>query len=283
MLRYHSIVSQFVATALGIVMLAVPIFARAADPTSKLDEVLARGYVIVGTSSEDPPFGFIDDKGEHVGFDIDIGKLLAKAIFEDETKVQFFKQGFPARWANIQSGKIDVGIHDTTVHGTRALRVAFTRPYIDSGQTLLVKKDSSIKKYADLNDGKFTVAMLTVPAQEAWAKQYFPKATVLKFDSISAEFTAVKSGRADAAILSFTTALWYAKQFPELRAVEGLMSAPLNNALFVKNNDFAWWKVVDTIVGEMVGGGLFADYSAIYEKWFGIKPPHEKHWSTYGK
>src|SRR5262245_56406287 len=69
---------------------------------SKLDEVLARGKVIVGVTSEAPPFGFIDDKGELVGFDIDVARLVAKAIFNDETKIELFKQGFAARWHKVQ-------------------------------------------------------------------------------------------------------------------------------------------------------------------------------------
>src|SRR5271169_4077866 len=55
---------------------------------SKLDEVLARGKIIVGVTSEAPPFGFIDDKSQLVGFDIDIAKLMAKEIFGDENKIE---------------------------------------------------------------------------------------------------------------------------------------------------------------------------------------------------
>ena len=54
-----------------------------AEEKSKLDEVIARGYVKVGVSSEAPPFGFINDKGELVGFDIDIARLIAKGLFKD--------------------------------------------------------------------------------------------------------------------------------------------------------------------------------------------------------
>ena len=88
---------------------------------SKLDEVRARGKVIVGVTSEAPPFGFIDDKGELVGFDIDVAKLIAKGIFGDDTKIELFKQGFAARWPNTQNGTIDFGIMVTTVYaGSRA-------------------------------------------------------------------------------------------------------------------------------------------------------------------
>ena len=89
---------------------------------SKLDEVLARGKVIVGVTSEAPPFGYIDEKGELVGFDIDVAKLVAKGIFGDESKIELFKQGFAARWPNVQNGSIDFGIMVTTVYADRALQ-----------------------------------------------------------------------------------------------------------------------------------------------------------------
>ena len=89
---------------------------------SKLDEVLARGKVIVGVTSEAPPFGYIDDKGELVGFDIDVAKLIAKGIFGDDSKIELFKQGFAARWPNMQNGTIDFGIMVTTVYADRALQ-----------------------------------------------------------------------------------------------------------------------------------------------------------------
>ena len=159
--------------------------AQAAGATkSKLDEVLARGKVIVGVTSEAPPFGFIDDKGELVGFDIDMAKLVAKAIFNDETKIELFKQGFAARWPNVQNGSIDFGIMVTTVYADRALRVGFTRPYIDSGIVLVVKKDSPIKTVADLNKADYTVAHLTTPVQEERGKRLLSQCEVshLRFD-----------------------------------------------------------------------------------------------------
>src|SRR5918994_5548993 len=122
---------------------------------SKLDEVRARGRLIVGVTSEAPPFGYIDEKGELVGFDIDVAKLMAKAVFGDESKIELLKQGFAARWPNTQNGTIDFGIMVTTVYADRALQVAFTRPYIDSGIVMVVKKDSAIKTIADLNKPEY--------------------------------------------------------------------------------------------------------------------------------
>jgi polar amino acid transport system substrate-binding protein len=251
-----------------------------AQEKSRLDEVMARGKVIVGVTSEAPPFGFIDEKGELVGFDIDIAKLIAKQLFKDDSpsKIEFVKQGFAARWPNVESGAVDFGIQVTTILPDRVLRVGFTRPYIDSGIVLVVRKTAPFKLLKDLDNTKYTTAVLTNPQQAERAKQFFPKAKMLVFDSVAAEVTALKTNRADAAQLDTPVARWYVKQNPELRIIEQAMMPPTNNAIFLKLGDFKWWQVLDTLVGEMTGGSLYPEYSAIYEKWFGSKPPHAKYY-----
>src|SRR5271155_1374227 len=216
--------SSAVAGAAGLIVAqagpAVAQESAAAGGKSKLDEVLARGKIIVGVTSEAPPFGFIDDKNQLVGFDIDIAKLIAKEIFGDESKIDLFKQGFAARWPNVENGTVDFGAQVTTVYPDRALRVAFTRPYVDSGIVLVVKKDSPIKTVADLNTAANTVAHLTAPVQEERGKRLYPKAKFLTFDSISSQFNAVKLGRATAAQLDTPVALWYVKDNPDIRILD---------------------------------------------------------------
>jgi len=252
----------------------------AAQEQSKLDEVQDRGHVIVGVTSEAPPFGFIDENGELVGFDIDIAKLIAKTIFGDdsEDRIELQRQSFAARWPNIQSGQIDFGVQVTTIYPDRALRVAFTRPYIDSGITLVVPKDSSIEKPSDLNSSDYTVAHLTAPVQEERGMQHYPEANFTTFDSVSAQFTAVRSGRADAAQLDVPIAMYYAKDHDDIRVLDQWLTEPTNNAVFLRQGDFKWWLFLDTIVSEMRGGSLFNDYARIYEKWFGSQPVHAKHY-----
>lgn len=249
-----------------------------AEEKSKLDEVLEKGYVVIGTSSEAPPFGFVDENGELVGFDIDIGRLIAKQIFGEDGHAKFLKQGFAARWANAESGKIDFGIQVTTIHSQRPTKVAFTRAYVDSGIVLVSKKDSGIGKISDANNEDVTVANLTVPVQEQRWKLLFPKADVVTFDSTAAQFTAVKTGRADAAQLDIAQALYYVRTNPEMTITEDWITPPTNNAIFVRKGDFQWWLYLDTIVSEMRGGYLYPEYAAIYEKWFGRRPAHAKHY-----
>ncbi len=266
---------KLILAAAAAVGIALP---AAAQDQSTLDKVLERGKVIVGVSSEAPPFGFIDEKGELVGFDIDIAKLLAKSIFGEEGHIEFLKQGFAARWANANSGKIDFGVQITTIHSQRPLNVAFTRSYVDSGIVLVSKKGSGIDRIADANSEDMTVANLTVPAQEERAKRMFPKAKLTVFDSTAAQFNAVRTGRADAAQLDEPIARWYVSQHDDVQVTEDWITPPTNNAVFTRLGDFKWWLVLDTYVEEMRGGHLYPEYAEIYEKWFGTRPPHAKFW-----
>ena len=110
--------------------------ALAAD---KLQEVLQRGKLIVGTGSTNPPWHFKDEKGDLVGYDIDIAKVVAKGLFnESKSKIEFVTQASDARIPNITTGKVDITCQFMTVTAGRAQQVAFTIPYYREGVGLLL-------------------------------------------------------------------------------------------------------------------------------------------------
>src|SRR5258706_6349398 len=104
-------------------------------------------------------------------------------MFGGKENVEFVKQPFSARWANVTGNKVDFGIQLTTIYPDRLLNVAFTRSYMDSGLAIIARNDTSLKTPTDLNDGKYTVATLTAPIEKDISQRYWPKATTLTFDS----------------------------------------------------------------------------------------------------
>ena len=121
------------ALAAGITLMAISSPSMASD--GRLAEIIKRDKLIVATFGTAPPFCYTDEKGKLVGFDIDIARLIAKALFGDENKVEFVVVTSEGRWPAVNSGRADIGIASTTVYPDRALRVAFTRPYVDSGMS----------------------------------------------------------------------------------------------------------------------------------------------------
>lgn len=279
----HKLKNRMGAVLAGLALAIGAAAPGVAQEASRLDEMLARGKLIVGVSSESPPFGFVDESGELVGFDIDIAKLVAKATFGDENAVEFVRQSAAQRWPNAQNGTVDFGAQTTSIYADRAQQVGFTRSYIDGGIVMIVRADSPYNTLADLDTSEVTIANLTTPTQEERARRLFPNAQLSTFDGIAAQFNAVKLGRAQAAQLDAPVAAWYVSDNPDIRVIEERLTGVVNTGLFMKPGDFKLWQYLDLVVAEMTGGYLFNDYSAIYEKWFGTKPRNTKWYLNEGQ
>jgi polar amino acid transport system substrate-binding protein len=243
-----------------------------AQEQSKLFEVLDRGHVIVGVTSEVPPFGSIGDNGELEGFDIDIARLIAKSLFEDPDKIEFKKIAFPARWAAVNNGEVDFGIMVTTIWPDRLARVNFTRGYIRSGLSVLTRVDLEINAIADFNDSQYTVAILDTPSEHKLMADKLPEAKTLVLPSEADMLTAVRTKRADALLIDQPVAAWRVKNVPDIKNL-GILGTTAQNAIFLRQNDFQWWYYLDAMVQEMRCGSLFEEYKEIYNKWFDVNPP----------
>jgi polar amino acid transport system substrate-binding protein len=258
-----------VGAALGLAVLA----GAASAQQSRLDEVIKRDKLIVGTFNTAPPLAFVDEKGQLTGFEVELSRQIAKYLLGDPNKIEFVIFTAEGRWPAVLSGKVDYGIASTTVYPDRAARVAFTQPYMDSGIAVLLRKDSNVNTLEELNNEKFTLASLNNPQMQDRHKRYMPKMQNLVFDTPSAMFLAVKTGRAQAMQMDTAVADYYSTQNPELKVLPGVLGNIQNNAIFMKPGDFTWWLYLDTVVQELRAGSRYDDYAELFRKWFGKDPP----------
>lgn len=271
-LRFFESVPKVLAACMVTITMMSPVAAQ----ESRLGEIVKRDKLIVATFGTAPPFCYTDEKGELVGFDIDIARLIAKSLLGDEKKVEFVVVNSEGRWPAVNSGRADIGIASTTVYPDRALRVAFTRPYIDSGVSILVRKDLGLKSLSELNSSKYTLANLSNPQMQERQKRFLPNVKVLTFDTPSSMFTAVRSGQASAMQMDTPVVNWYAANNSELSVLPENLAVVQGNAIFMKPGDFTLWLWMDTMVQEMQAGSRYAEYSEIYKKWFGKNPPPQR-------
>jgi polar amino acid transport system substrate-binding protein len=246
---------------------------------SQLDVVLKRDKLIVGTYSTSPPLAYVDDDGKLVGLEIDMAHAIAKDLLGDPNKVEFVVLQSDGRFPAALSGKIDFGLCSTTITGDRAVRIAFTRPYLDTGGSVIARKDAGIKTLKDLNDPKFTYAILNVPPAIARAKEVLPNVKQLLLDSPSALFLAVKTGRATAFSIDKPIADYYEYENKDLMRLDttGTPFAYVQqDAIFMKPGDFKWWLFLDTWVGELRYGSRYSQYVEWYQKWMKKDPPPQR-------
>jgi polar amino acid transport system substrate-binding protein len=250
--------------------------AQATGGDSRLDTVLKRGKLIVATYSTNPPLCYADEKGKIVGFDIDITKMIAKALFDDYEKVEFQDVDSSGRWPAVLSGRADFGIASTTIYPDRAIRVAFTAPYMDSGISVMVRKDAKVGSIAQLNDERFTLANLSNPQMAERAKRFVPKANTLTFETASAMMLSVKTGQAQAMQMDTPVVDWYASNDPDFEVLPTPLGNLQNNAIFMKPGDFTWWLYLTTVVNEFRFGSRYDEYTTVFHKWFGRNPPAQR-------
>ena len=106
-------------SALFVALAALALGDPAWAQQSRLDTVTERGRLIVAVYSTAPPLAFKDAKGELVGFEIDIVRIIARDLLGDPSKVEWLIVQSEGRFPSVLSGKADFAIAATTIYPER--------------------------------------------------------------------------------------------------------------------------------------------------------------------
>ena len=173
--------------------------AKAADT---LQTVRDRGHLACGTSEGVPGFSSQDDHGVWHGFDTDLCRALAAAIFDDPNKIEFISLSSKDRLVSLQSGQIDVLPRTTTWTLSRNVGqgLQFTAINYYDGQGFMVRKSSGVTTVAGLAGASICVPQGTTT--ELNLADYF-KAHAIPYQIVTLAtpddaLRAYQSGRCDA-------------------------------------------------------------------------------------
>ena len=118
------------------------------EATDAADETAAgdRTQLIVGFDAEYPPYGYMDENGEYVGFDLDLAQEVC-----DRNGWELVKQpiDWDAKDMELNSGSIDCIWNGFTMNG-REDDYTFSEPYVDNSIVVVVAADSDIQSLEDL-------------------------------------------------------------------------------------------------------------------------------------
>jgi polar amino acid transport system substrate-binding protein len=244
-------------------------------PGSMLRTVLDRGKLIVGTGSTNAPWHFENDKGELVGMDITMAKILAKGLFDDEKKVEFVRQDPAQRIPNITTGKVDIVIQFMTVTPQRAQLVNFTRPYYVEGIALLTRPDAANKGFDQLLAGgaNTKVSILQNVDAERSVHEVLPQAQVLQIDTQANVVQALESKRADAAAVDLSTVRWMVAKNPNRYADSGKKWFSMLYSAALRQGDQDWLNFVNTTFNVAMYGHQNELYDAAFKEYFGLDAP----------
>jgi len=259
----------------GAVLISAQQVAAQSATDSLLRTIIDRGHLIVGTGSTNAPWHFEDEGGNLVGMDITMAKILAKGLFDDETKVEYVLQDPAQRIPNIVTGKVDITIQFMTMSANRAQLVAFPRPYYVEGVSLLGSPKGTMKSFDELLAGGASTRisiLQNVGADEAVHK-VLPDAQVMQIDTQANVIAALEAGRVDGAAVDLSTVKWLVARNPDKYSDSGKAWESMLYGAALRQGDLDWLHFVSTTFEIAMFGNDNALYDAAFLEYFGTKIP----------
>lgn len=246
--------------------------------SSRLDTVKSNGNFKVAISSADPPYSYVDEDGELVGFDIDLANLINEATFGEDSEAEFEEISLESRWSAVKNGQVDFGMMGTTIYPERLANVAFTRALFETGKVILTKKDVGIESIEDLNDPNITVGLLTIPSDQDKQKELFPESEVQTYKEEPTLITSLITDKVDALLIDLPPAQKAIgdDDKEELTIIQEKVGNSADMAIFLTPGDFEYWRYLDSVVEELRNGSLKEEFDEIFVKWFGETPDNFK-------
>jgi polar amino acid transport system substrate-binding protein len=175
-------------TAALLLMLSPP--ARA----DRLDEVKARGKLIVGVSDTTPPFSFKrPGEANHVGYDIDLVRAVAARL---GVAVETVSLSSAERIPPLQQGKLDFVATSMTRTAERLREVDFSVIYFVTPHAVIVRKSSGITSVQQLAGRKASSASTSTAG--ANLKEVVPSVEIVYVRDYAQAFAALADGSVDA-------------------------------------------------------------------------------------
>jgi polar amino acid transport system substrate-binding protein len=222
----------------------------------------------VGANIGNVPWEFQNEKGEFVGFEIDLMNEVGKRLGQ---KIEFVNIPFQGLFAAVQSGQIDAAVSSITITKKRLESVSFAQPYYDSDQSLTVTKASGIKNVEGMT-GR-TVGVDTGSTGDIWAtenKSKYKMGDIRRFEGLNPAMLDLAAGRIDGYISDIPALLYYVKDKPQFAVVERIKTTEQYSVMFAKDAPLAT-KVNDVITAMKKDGGL----AKLHQTWFGTAPDPE--------
>ncbi|WP_182086392.1 transporter substrate-binding domain-containing protein [Aureimonas sp. ME7] len=259
--------------AIALVALAAAfgpgIAARAQDNPvdASLDRVLAKGKLVVTVIDQFPPFGSVDEKGELVGYEVDVARLAAKHLgVEVELVPAVFANAIPY----LLSGKVDALFNVVGIRPDRAKQIAYSQPYSGTDLSIIAAKATKVETVADLKNLRVGVSRGTT--NEQITVENAPEGTdIRRFESDADMIQALLSGQVDTITNSASTVVGIInKANPSLEAESKILFRQQFNGIAVRREDNDLRRWFDTFLYFVKVNG---ELDAIHAKWFNAPLP----------
>ncbi len=234
---------------------------------SHLDTIKAAGVIKIGTSADYPPFEYIDEGGNRVGFDIELMEEVAKRL---GVTVEWVDMPFDSLIAGVQEGKIDASISAFNYTEERDQVVDFSEPYYMGEDAFLVADGFAGTIAAPEDVAAYKVGVQTGTTQDSWltdslvAEGLLPEENLFRYDRADQAALDLKSGRIDVMMADYIPAAALAEQIGGLKvAYQAVISSGPTN-IVIPEGDVELTDAINEILAQLATEGYIEELGLKY-------------------
>ena len=233
----------------------------------KLDEIKARGKLLVGNSETSPPFSSREG-GKIVGYDIDLAARVAKRLGVTMDFVSIINAD---RIPALQQDRVDLAASGMTRADNRRHLIGFSLAYLISPHTVIIRKDSGITAVKQMGGKK--LALVKGASVDAELKEAVPTMEIVFFDTYALCFDALRDKKVSG-FLADEVLLWaYAQKSgsPQDYMMIPDYDLPRTAGFGIKKDEPRFTQLVDQTLLDLEKSG---EAEKIFNAWFApVKRP----------
>lgn len=226
-------------------------------------KIKKRGRLVLGTSQDTLLFSSRNPfTGAIEGFDVDMGRQIARAIFGDPNKLQIKVIGYDQRVPDAKDGTVDIVADTMTINCDRWKDVDFSAVYYDAGQRVLVSTDSPAKGIADLSGKRVCAAVGSTSLDNIRTAN--PKAIPIGKPAFADCLVAFQQNQVDAISTDDVILAGLAAQDPYAKVVGPRFTEEPYGIAVAKTGDKDFVEFVNQVLARNKADGT---WKATYTKW----------------
>jgi polar amino acid transport system substrate-binding protein len=184
-------------------------------------------HIVVAADATWPPMEMVDENKEIVGFDIDLMKEVAKA---GGFTFEFQNTAWDGIFAGLAAGEYDAVMSSVTITEERKETMDFSVPYINAGQILIVRQESTGVETLDDLKGKPVAAQIGTTG--AFAVEKVSAVELKTYDEIGLAFEDLANGRVEAVVCDNPVAADFALMNPNFKDKLKIVGEPFTEELY---------------------------------------------------
>lgn len=234
--------------------------------TTTLDDIKAKGNFIMGLDDTFAPMGFRNDKGELVGFDIDLANAVAEEL---DINVEFQPVDWDSKEMELATGKIDCIWNGLSLTPERAEKLSMSKPYLENKIIVMTNEGVTIASKEELANYNIGIQAGSAALEAVRNDEVYESVSdkITEYPTYDEVILDMQTGRLDCMIIDQVFGEYKNTQLGNIYGTAEFDFGEDLYAIGLRKTDTALTEDINNAINALIEKGATKEIS---EKWFGV-------------